>query len=55
MLLYLPQAKIYRQCCALGPAILLASAVPDPRTLTIQMRIKRGVDDVSRARSASAR
>src|ERR1051325_3536434 len=44
--LYLPQAKVYRQSCAIGPAILLASAVPDPKALKIQMTIKRGVDDV---------
>lgn len=44
--LYLPQAKVYRQSCALGPAILLSNAVPDPKQLTIQLSIKRGVDDV---------
>ncbi len=26
--LYLPQAKVYRQCCGLGPWITLASAMP---------------------------
>ncbi len=44
--LYLPQAKVYRQSCALGPAILLASAALDPKTFTIRMSIRRGVDDV---------
>jgi 2-dehydro-3-deoxy-D-arabinonate dehydratase len=44
--LYLPQAKVYRQGAALGPAILMAAAVPDPNKFTIQLRIKRGVDDV---------
>lgn len=44
--LYLPQAKVYRQSCAVGPAILLANAVPDPKQLTIQLVIKRDQDDV---------
>ncbi|MSR65471.1 MAG: fumarylacetoacetate hydrolase [Verrucomicrobiae bacterium] len=44
--LYLPQAKVYRGSCAIGPAILLASAVPDPKKLSIQLGIKRGVDDM---------
>jgi 2-dehydro-3-deoxy-D-arabinonate dehydratase len=44
--LYLPQAKVYRQSCALGPAILLADAVPDPKQLRIQMTIKRDVDEL---------
>jgi 2-dehydro-3-deoxy-D-arabinonate dehydratase len=39
--LYLPQAKVYRGCCALGPVLLLSSSIPDPRSLTIQIIIKR--------------
>jgi len=39
--LYLPQAKVYRGCCALGPVLLLSSSIPDPRSLTIQIVIKR--------------
>jgi 2-dehydro-3-deoxy-D-arabinonate dehydratase len=30
--LYLPQAKVYDQSCALGPAILVASGMPPPAT-----------------------
>jgi len=44
--LYLPQAKVYRQSAALGPAILLASAVPDPKQLTLRLVIKRDEDEV---------
>lgn len=40
--LYLPQAKMYARCCALGPAITLRSAIPDPNNLNVSMRIVRG-------------
>lgn len=39
--LYLPQAKVYRQCCSLGPVVLLAT---EPLQLTetkIELTIKR--------------
>jgi 2-dehydro-3-deoxy-D-arabinonate dehydratase len=38
--LYLPQAKVYDGSCALGPAIVLASA-GDLRNLTIRLTIER--------------
>jgi 2-dehydro-3-deoxy-D-arabinonate dehydratase len=40
--LYLPQAKFYKGCCALGPAFVLADSVADVRALTIELRIRRG-------------
>jgi 2-dehydro-3-deoxy-D-arabinonate dehydratase len=40
--LYLPQAKVYAGCCALGPGITPAREVPDPYSLAIRMRIERG-------------
>jgi 2-dehydro-3-deoxy-D-arabinonate dehydratase len=40
--LYLPQAKVYMGCCALGPAIIPAGAIADPRALGIQLKICRG-------------
>jgi len=40
--LYVSQAKLYRGGCALGPCILLADAVPDPKALEIEMRLHRG-------------
>jgi 2-dehydro-3-deoxy-D-arabinonate dehydratase len=40
--LYLPQAKIYRGGCAVGPWIRPAWEVPDPYALTIEMTISRG-------------
>ncbi len=39
--LYLPQAKVYVGSCALGPVITLAEAVADPKSLTIELTIRR--------------
>jgi 2-dehydro-3-deoxy-D-arabinonate dehydratase len=39
--LYLPQAKMYKACCALGPGITLRSAIADPRSLAIRLEIER--------------
>jgi 2-dehydro-3-deoxy-D-arabinonate dehydratase len=39
--LYLPQAKVYRGSCALGPVVLMAGAVPDARQLEIRLAIRR--------------
>jgi 2-dehydro-3-deoxy-D-arabinonate dehydratase len=39
--LYLPQAKVYDRCCALGPCVASAETVGDPHDLTLSMRIQR--------------
>jgi 2-dehydro-3-deoxy-D-arabinonate dehydratase len=39
--LYLPQAKIYDQSCAIGPAVTLASAFPEPDLVSIDLSIER--------------
>ena len=39
--LYLPQAKVYARCCALGPFIALRGALPDPTNLPIALTILR--------------
>jgi len=39
--LYLPQSKVYDGCCALGPTILTADALPDPYRLEITCAIER--------------
>jgi 2-dehydro-3-deoxy-D-arabinonate dehydratase len=39
--LYLPQAKMYGRCCALGPLIALSGTLPNPRDLAITLRIER--------------
>jgi 2-dehydro-3-deoxy-D-arabinonate dehydratase len=44
--LYLPQAKIYSQCCALGPAVTLIQPGFDPRELDIAIEIERDGETV---------
>ncbi|RKY04328.1 fumarylacetoacetate hydrolase [Candidatus Poribacteria bacterium] len=39
--LYLPQAKIFKGCCALGPIIATPSEITDPMDLNIRCRIIR--------------
>lgn len=39
--LYLPQAKMWKNSCSIGPAILLADTIDDPYDLSIECRIKR--------------
>jgi 2-dehydro-3-deoxy-D-arabinonate dehydratase len=40
--LYLPQAKLYARCCALGPLIALRDSIADPTNLSIKLEILRG-------------
>ena len=40
--LYLPQAKVYDRCCALGPVITLRDAVPPLESVSIRLEIERG-------------
>lgn len=40
--LYLPQAKVYRQCCALGPAVLLSDPGTGTPDFSIRAEIGRG-------------
>lgn len=39
--LYLPQAKVYNRCCALGPCLVSAASIPDPHDLDMSMEIHR--------------
>ena len=39
--LYLPQAKVYNRCCAIGPCISSAEAIPDPHCLPVRCEIVR--------------
>lgn len=40
-LLYLPQAKIYRHSCALGPCVVVGATEAEARAWTIRLRIER--------------
>ena len=40
--LYLPQSKTYDGCCALGPVMVTADALPDPYSLEMSCTIMRG-------------
>lgn len=44
--LYLPQAKIWKNSCSIGPAILLPESVEDPYALDITCRIFRDGEQV---------
>ncbi len=44
--LYLPQAKVYNQCCGLGPWITLAGAMPPRETIEIHLSIERNGSEV---------
>jgi 2-dehydro-3-deoxy-D-arabinonate dehydratase len=39
--LYLPQAKVFDACCALGPVVTLAAAMPPREKVRIQLTIRR--------------
>jgi 2-dehydro-3-deoxy-D-arabinonate dehydratase len=44
--LYLPQAKVFTDCCALGPAIMFVDEIADPHNLAVSMTIERGGQQV---------
>jgi len=44
--LYLPQAKIFKHSCSIGPMLVLKEEIPDVRNLTIECRIIRAKDVV---------
>lgn len=52
--LYLPQAKVYDRCCALGPCVVSMDDVPDPHDLEMTMTIRRDDDVVFRDSTSTA-
>lgn len=44
--LYLPQAKVYDQCCGLGPCIALPEGMPPLAEIQIELTIARGMEVV---------
>ncbi len=53
--LYLPQSKIFRGGCALGPSIVTPDELPEPYAVEIQCRIVRGNETVFVETSSTAR
>lgn len=50
--LYLPQAKVYNQCCGLGPCILLADDEIDESSMSIELLIERQGAEVFRGQTS---
>ena len=44
--LYLPQAKVYDRCCAIGPCVASPETIDDPHDLEMSMTIERDGDRV---------
>jgi 2-dehydro-3-deoxy-D-arabinonate dehydratase len=53
--LYLPQAKLYQDCCALGPGIALLEGLPDPSNLAIRLEVGRAGQMIVREETSTAR
>jgi 2-dehydro-3-deoxy-D-arabinonate dehydratase len=53
--LYLPQAKTYDRCLALGPYIVTTDDVPDPLNLEIHLRIERAGSVAFEGNTSTAR
>lgn len=52
--LYLPQAKVYNDCCGLGPCITLSSGMPDSAEIGIGLKINRGGETVFEGNTSTA-
>lgn len=53
--LYLPQAKVYDACCAIGPVVTLVGAMPPANDLAIRLRIVRSGAIAFEAETSTAR
>jgi 2-dehydro-3-deoxy-D-arabinonate dehydratase len=53
--LYLPQAKVYDACCALGPVVTLPSAMPPIREIEIHLEIERAGKAIVKESTSLAR
>jgi 2-dehydro-3-deoxy-D-arabinonate dehydratase len=52
--LYLPQAKVYDRCCAIGPCVATFDTIGDPHDLTIEMTIVRDEDPIFEGTTTTA-
>ena len=52
--LYLPQAKVYDRCCAVGPCIVTPATVEDPHDLDVEMAISRDGETIFEGNTTTA-
>jgi 2-dehydro-3-deoxy-D-arabinonate dehydratase len=52
--LYLPQAKIFKNCCSLGPLVTTSEELGDPTSLNIRMKIIREGKDAFKGSVSSS-
>ena len=52
--LYLPQAKIYDRCCAIGPCLATPDSVGDPHDLTVRCSIGRSGTEVFKGETSTS-
>jgi 2-dehydro-3-deoxy-D-arabinonate dehydratase len=52
--LYLPQAKVYSRCAALGPILVTVDELPDVSNLAIQLTIRRDGTDLFQESTATS-
>ena len=52
--LYLPQAKVYDRCCAIGPCFVSADSLDDPQNLDIECVIYRDGEEVFRGGTSTS-
>jgi len=52
--LYLPQAKVYDRCCAIGPCFVSSTSISDPHDLDLSMEIDRAGDTVFQGTTSTA-
>jgi 2-dehydro-3-deoxy-D-arabinonate dehydratase len=52
--LYLPQAKVYSRCAALGPVVVTVDELPDITDLEIQLTIRRGGSELFQESTATS-
>jgi 2-dehydro-3-deoxy-D-arabinonate dehydratase len=53
--LYLPQAKVYDGCCALGPCITMAASMPTRESIGIRLEIERDGSRIFQGQTSVAR
>lgn len=53
--LYLPQSKVYDNCCAIGPVVVTPDELTDPYNLTMTCTIRRGEEIIFQGETSTSR